>query len=237
MAELIVALDVPDLDAARRLLDRLRPVVDNFKVGSQLFTAAGPQAVQEVQARGGRVFLDLKFHDIPNTAEQAAAVAARLGVWMFNVHACGGLEMMRRAAAGARRASDRPPLVLGVTALTSADEPTLQEVGVREPPQVYALRLARLARQAGLDGVVCSVHEVEAVKQACGQDFVAVVPGVRPREVSGDDQARTGGLRDAVRAGADYVVVGRPILLAPDPAAVARATVEVLDMLASKGTL
>jgi len=237
VAELIVALDVPDLDSARRLLDRLCPVVRSFKVGSQLFTAAGPQAVREVHDRGGRVFLDLKFCDIPNTVEQAASAAARLGVWMFNVHACGGTEMMRRAAAGARRESARPPLVLGVTALTSADLATLREVGVAEDPTSYALRLADLARRAGLDGVVCSVHEVAAVKERCGREFLAVVPGVRPREVQDDDQARTGSLREAVRAGADYVVVGRPILLAPDPAAVARATVEVLDMLASKGTL
>ncbi|MCS7235440.1 MAG: orotidine-5'-phosphate decarboxylase [Armatimonadota bacterium] len=234
MAELIVALDVADLEAAKRLLDQLRPVVCNFKVGSQLFTAAGPQAVREVHARGGRVFLDLKFHDIPNTVEQAAAAAARLGVWMLNVHACGGLEMMRRAAQGARRASEAPPVVLGVTALTSADEATLQQVGVREPPQAYTLRLARLARQAGMDGVVCSVHEVASVKEVCGPDFLTVVPGVRPREVSGDDQARTGGLREAVQTGADYVVVGRPILLSPDPAAAARTTVEALEALRSR---
>lgn len=234
MAELVVALDVPDLDAARRLLDLLCPVVRHFKVGSQLFTAAGPQAVREVHDRGGRVFLDLKFHDIPSTVEQAAAAAARMGVWMFNVHGCGGAEMMRRAAEGARRGSSPAPFVLAVTALTSADEQALREVGVADGPAAYALRLARLAQRAGLDGVVCSVHEAAAVKEECGQDFLAVVPGVRPREVEGDDQARTGGLRDAVRAGADYVVVGRPILRAPDPAAVARATVEALDALRSK---
>jgi len=233
MAELVVALDVPDLESARRLLDTLCPVVRYFKVGSQLFTAAGPQAVQEVHQRGGRVFLDLKFHDIPSTVEQAAAAASRMGVWMFNVHACGGAEMMRRAAERARGGS-AAPLVVAVTALTSADAQVLHQVGVSEGPADYALRLARLARRAGLDGVVCSVHEVAAVKEACGEDFLAVVPGVRPREVQGDDQARTGGLRDAVRAGADYVVIGRPILQAPDPLAVARATVEVLDALGSR---
>jgi orotidine-5'-phosphate decarboxylase len=230
---LIVALDVPDLGAARTLLDQLCPPVEYFKVGSALFTAAGPQAVREVQDRGARVFLDLKFHDIPHSVEQAAVAAAALGVWMFDVHASGGLDMMERAVAGARRAGS-PPLVVGVTALTSADSATLRGVGVVEEPSAYALRLAHLAQAAGLDGVVCSVHEVAAVKERCGRDFLAVVPGVRPRQVAGDDQVRTGSLREAVRAGADYVVVGRPIVHAADPAAVARATVEALDMLASR---
>ncbi len=228
MTELIVALDVPDLDTACRLLDRLCPVVRYYKVGSQLFTAAGPQAVQEVHRRGGRVFLDLKFHDIPSTVERAAQAATRLGVWMFNVHACGGLEMMRRAGTAARSASGDSPRVLAVTALTSADAGTLEQVGLAEEPRTYALRLARLAQAAGLDGVVCSVQEVEAVKQHCGRHFLAVVPGVRPRQVEGDDQARTGSLQEAVRAGADYVVVGRPVLLAEDPARVARALREAL---------
>ncbi len=234
MTALIVALDVPDLDAARRLLDRLHPPVEYFKVGSALFTAAGPQAVREVQDRGGRVFLDLKFHDIPHSVEQAAEAAAALGVWMFTVHASGGLEMMERAGAGARRSRGAPPLVVGVSALTSADTQTLRAVGVWEEPSAYVLRLAGLARAAGLDGVVCSVHEVQAVKERCGQDFLTVVPGIRPRGVEGDDQVRTGSLRDAVVGGADYVVVGRPIVRAPDPAAVARATVEALDMLGSR---
>ncbi len=232
----MVALDVPDLDAARGLLDRLCPAVRSFKVGSQLFTAAGPEAVREVHRRGSRVFLDLKFHDIPSTVERAAEAAAGLGVWMFNVHACGGLEMMRRAAAAARRSAN-PPLVVAVTALTNADEHVLREMGVREPPSVYALRLARLAREAGLDGVVCSVREVQGVKQACGQDFVTVVPGIRPQPVAGDDQVRTGDLQDAVGSGADYVVVGRPITAAPDPAAAARAALEALGVLPSgRGT-
>lgn len=223
-----MALDVPDLASARRWVDRLCPPVRYFKVGLQLFTAAGPQAVRELQERGARVFLDLKFCDIPHTVEQAATSAARLGVWMFNVHACGGLEMMRRAAEGARRASQAPPLVLAVTALTSAGPGDLREVGVQDEPAAYALRLARLARKAGLDGVVCSVREVAAVKHSCGPEFVTVVPGVRRSEVPGDDQRRTGSLHEAVCCGADYVVVGRPILLAQDPVAAVQATLEVL---------
>ena len=227
MTELVVALDVPDLEAACRVLDRLYPAVRSFKVGSQLFTAAGPRAVQEVQRRGGRVFLDLKYCDIPHTVERAAAAAAELGVWMFTVHACGGLDMMRRAAAGAR-SGRTPPLVVGVTALTSADAQTLHQVGVSEEPGEYALRLARLARQAGLDGVVCSVREVRAVKEACGSQFLTVVPGVRAGEIPGDDQARRGSLEEVARAGADYVVVGRPVLQAADPLSVVRAALEVI---------
>jgi len=228
LTELIVALDVPDLGAACRVLDRLCPLVRSFKVGSQLFTAAGPQAVREVQSRGGRVFLDLKYCDIPHTVERAAVAAAKLGVWMFTVHACGGLDMMRRATVGARSSSRTPPLVVGVTALTSADAETLRQVGVSEEPGEYALRLARLAREAGLDGVVCSVHEVQTVKEACGAGFLTVVPGVRAGEVPGDDQARRGSLEEAARAGADYVVVGRPVLQAADPLPVVRAALEVI---------
>lgn len=233
MTELVVALDVPDLDAARRLVDRLYPSVRHFKVGLQLFTAAGPEAVREVHRRGGRVFLDLKFCDIPHTVEQAATAAADLGVWMFNVHAFGGVEMMRRAVAAARRASNTPPVVVAVTALTSANSQTLRQVGVADPPAEYALRLARLAQDAGLDGVVCSVHEVQAIQRACGRGFLTVVPGIRPGPVAGDDQARTGSLQDVARSGADFVVVGRPVTAAPDPAAAARAALETLGVLPS----
>lgn len=228
MTGLIVALDVTELGVARTFLDRLHPLVQHFKIGSALFTASGPQAVREVLDRGGKVFLDLKFHDIPHTVEQAATAAATLGVWMFTVHACGGLEMMRRAVAAARRARTTPPLVVGVTALTSADTKALYEVGVREAPSRYVLRLAQLAQKAGLDGVVCSVGEVQAVKERCGSEFVTVVPGIRPAGITGDDQARRGSLEEAAKAGADYVVVGRPILQAPDPQAVVSSALHVL---------
>ncbi|MDR5697824.1 MAG: orotidine-5'-phosphate decarboxylase [Armatimonadota bacterium] len=236
MPRLIVALDLPDLASARRVLVALRPAVDFFKVGSQLFTACGPDAVRLVRDHGAEVFLDLKFHDIPQTVEAAAAAAARLGVRMFNVHALGGVEMMVRARRGAHEgaADTKPPIVLGVTVLTSANTAALRSVGVAGDVPEAAVRLASLSRDAGLDGVVCSVHEVAAIKAACGSDFVAVVPGIRPREVCDDDQSRTGNLRSAVLAGADYVVVGRPILQAPDPPAVARATIEALDMIALK---
>lgn len=231
MTELVVALAVPDLDAARRLVDGLYPWVRHFKVGLQLFTAAGPEAVREVHRRGGRVFLDLKFCDIPHTVEGAVAAAAGLGVWMLNVHACGGFEMMRRAVAAARRSPNTPPVVVAVAALTSVDSQALRQVGVADPPTEYALRLARLAQDAGLDGVVCSVGEVQAIRQACGRGFLTVVPGIRPSPVAGDDQARTGSLQDAAASGADYVVVGRPITAAPDPSAAARAALETLGVL------
>jgi orotidine-5'-phosphate decarboxylase len=236
VTRLIVALDVPDLASAKQALETLRPVVDFFKVGSQLFTASGPDAVRLVRDHDAEVFLDLKFHDIPQTVEVAAFAAARLGVRMFNVHALGGLEMMIRARRGATAGSIRaePPIVLGVTVLTSADAAVLGSVGLAGDPAEAALRLARLSKDAGLQGVVCSVHEVAPIKAACGSDFVAVAPGIRPREVRDDDQFRTGNVRSAVLAGANYVVVGRPIIQAADPAAVARATVEALDMIALK---
>jgi orotidine-5'-phosphate decarboxylase len=236
MPRLIVALDVGDLASAKQALETLRPMVDFFKVGSQLFTACGPDAVRLVRDHDAEVFLDLKFHDIPQTVEAAAYAAARLGVRMFNVHALGGPEMMARARRGALEgaAGAEPPIVLGVTILTSADAAVLRSVGLAGDPSEAALRLARLSKDAGLQGVVCSVHETASIKAACGSDFVVVVPGIRPREVRGDDQVRTGNVRSAVAAGADFVVIGRPILQDADPLAVARATVEALDMIALK---
>jgi orotidine-5'-phosphate decarboxylase len=225
---LIVALDVDSVGQAEDLADRLRGVVTRFKVGSQLFTAAGPSAVEAVMKRGGEVFLDLKYHDIPNTVAGAAREAARLGVFMFNVHASGGVAMMRAAADGARHAARdlgiRRPLAIAVTVLTSLDRRALQgEVGVVSPVEGHVLHLAGLARDAGLDGTVASPNEIRGLRRLLGPAFVIVTPGVRPAGADTNDQARVATPAEAARAGAHYLVVGRPITAAQDPARAADA--------------
>jgi orotidine-5'-phosphate decarboxylase len=222
-----VALDVARLDDAESLLDRLTGVVGGCKIGSQLFTAAGPVAIERALKRGFRVFLDLKYHDIPNTVAGAVREATRLGVFMLNVHASGGLAMMRAASEAAAKASKElslpRPLVLGVTVLTSLDRRALEtEVGVLGPVVAHVLRLAERARAAGLDGCVASAQEIAPLRLAMGQRWVIVTPGIRPAERD-DDQMRTATPGAAVRAGADYLVVGRPITAAPDVQAAARA--------------
>jgi orotidine-5'-phosphate decarboxylase len=229
-AALFVALDVERLDDAETLLDRLAGVVTGCKIGSQLFTAAGPAAIERALKRGYRVFLDLKYHDIPNTVAGAVREAARLGVFMLNVHASGGLAMMRaaaEAAVGAARDFAVPrPLVLGVTVLTSLDRRALEtEVGVPGTVEAHVLRLAERARAAGLDGCVASAREIAPLRLGLGGQWVIVTPGIRPAERH-DDQARTATPTAAVRAGANYVVVGRPITAAADPVAAARSIVE-----------
>jgi orotidine-5'-phosphate decarboxylase len=227
---LYVALDVDRLDEAEALLDELSGVVGGCKIGSQLFTAAGPVAVERALKRGFRVFLDLKYHDIPNTVGGAVREATRLGVSMLNVHASGGLAMMRAAAEAATRAAGelaRPrPIVLGVTVLTSLDRRALEtEVGVPSTVEAHVLRLAERARDAGLDGCVASAREIGPLRLALGPRWVIVTPGIRPVERS-DDQMRTATPAAAIRAGADYLVVGRPITGAADPGAAARAIQE-----------
>ncbi|HEU4367093.1 MAG TPA: orotidine-5'-phosphate decarboxylase [Methylomirabilota bacterium] len=226
---LFVALDVAQLEEAEALLERLAGVVGGCKIGSQLFTAAGPAAVERALKRGYRVFLDLKYHDIPNTVAGAAREATRLGVFMLNVHASGGLAMMRAGAEAAATAAKEfaipRPLVLGVTVLTSLDRRTLEtEVGVPGTVDAHVLRLAERAREAGLDGCVASAREIAPLRLGLGRSWVIVTPGIRPAERH-DDQARTATPGAAVLAGADYLVVGRPISAAPDPAAAARAIV------------
>jgi len=226
---LYVALDVERLDAAEALLERLSGVVGGCKIGSQLFTAAGPAAVERARKRGYRVFLDLKYHDIPNTVAGAVREATRLGVFMLNVHASGGLATLRAAAEAATAAAAEfalpRPLVLGVTVLTSLDRRALEvEVGVHGTVEAHVLHLAGHAREAGLDGCVASPKEISPLRLALGRRWVIVTPGIRPAERD-DDQARTATPGAAARAGADYLVVGRPITAAPDPVAAAQAIV------------
>jgi orotidine-5'-phosphate decarboxylase len=221
---LIVALDPPDLGAAEALVERLAGVVLHFKVGSVLFTAAGPAAVEMVQRRGGRVFLDLKYHDIPATVAGAVHAAARLGVGLLTVHASGGVAMLRAAAEAARAARGARPQIVAVTVLTSVDRAALhRELGVPVAVEGHAVHLAALAREAGCDGVVASPREAARLRAILGPAALIVTPGIRPTGSGADDQARTAAPAMAVRAGADYLVVGRPITGASDPAAAATA--------------
>lgn len=220
----IVPLDVPDVDAARRLLDTLSPSVDQFKIGKQLFTAVGPRAVELVHSYDKRVFLDLKFHDIPNTVQQAAASADGLGVWMLNVHVAGGSAMLRAAREGAGSRM----LLIGVTVLTSLDEGLWAEIhgggALAIPEQVS--RMAKIAEAAGLDGVVASPREIAGVRAACGDGFRIVTPGVRPAGSDHGDQRRAMTPGEAISAGADYLVIGRPITQADDPSDATRAILD-----------
>ena len=222
MNRILVALDVPSAAAALSLADTLRGAVGGFKIGSQLFTAAGPEIVRTMVGRGDRVFLDLKFHDIPNTVAGAIQSSADLGVWMVNVHASGGRPMMeaaRKAADERQSAGGTRPLVIAVTVLTSLDAGTLASVGVAATPLDHVVRLAELAQASGLDGVVASPQETSAIRRACGPDFVIVTPGIRggSAAASKDDQQRTMSPAEAVAAGSSYLVIGRPITGAANP--------------------
>jgi orotidine-5'-phosphate decarboxylase len=222
MNPILVALDVESAAKAIELADQLRGSVGGFKIGKQLFTAAGPSMVRELNDRGDRVFLDLKFHDIPNTVAGAVQSAVATGAWMVNVHASGGSAMMTAAAEAAQKAADalsRPrPLVIAVTVLTSMNDQALREVGVERTMMDQVVHLARLAQSAGLDGVVASPLEITAIRKACGSDFQIVTPGIRPADQQGkDDQARTMTPAEAMAAGSSYMVIGRPITAAPNP--------------------
>jgi orotidine-5'-phosphate decarboxylase len=233
-SSLIVALDFDSLSSAVKFAKQVADLVGMFKIGNQLFTAAGPAAVKEVAALGAGVFLDLKFHDIPNTVAGAVlSAAAMTGVQLVNVHALGGKAMLEAAvqaiSAGVPMGADRPRL-LAVTILTSMGQKAMKEVGISGAPKLRVVKLAQLAKSAGVDGVVASVQEARAIRKACGRDFLIVTPGVRPKEKTAasekDDQARAATPAEAIRAGADFLVVGRPILAAADPRAAAQAIVE-----------
>jgi orotidine-5'-phosphate decarboxylase len=220
--KLIVALDFPVLREAVEMAKSLAGIADMFKVGLELFNGEGPEALRAIADVGGPVFFDSKLLDIPNTVAGAAAGIARARVAMFNVHTTGGVEMMRAAADAATQTAAQldvqRPGVLGVTVLTSIDDDTLQRLGVARPMREQVVTLARMAREAGLDGVVASPHEIKDVKEACGEGFLVVTPGIRPATSEAGDQKRVMTPGEAARAGADYIVVGRPITRAVDPA-------------------
>jgi orotidine-5'-phosphate decarboxylase len=221
--KVLVALDVDTGERALALASELRGIVGGVKVGSQLFTLEGPALVRALAATGVRVFLDLKFHDIPNTVAHAVDAAVRTGAWMIDVHAAGGVPMMQAAARAARDAAARErrpaPLLIAVTVLTSMDDGAMRATGVQRAIIDQVVALARMAKEAGLDGVVASPHELAAIRSACGAGFTIVTPGIRGAAAGGErhDQTRTMGPADAVRAGASYLVVGRPIIAASSP--------------------
>ena len=214
---IIVALDFEEQVQALALVDQLNPTLCRLKVGKELFIRAGPALVRKLVVRGFDVFLDLKFHDIPNTVAAACRAAADLGVWMVNVHASGGVRMMRAAHTALDSNAAGRPLLVAVTVLTSMDQRDLREVGVQVSPRKQVLRLAQLAGECGLDGVVCSANEAQILREAMGFSFCLVTPGIRPSGMSVDDQRRVMTPREAVKAGADYLVVGRPITQAAQP--------------------
>jgi len=226
--KIIFAMDVADMAEIDKWSALLSGSVGMFKIGKQLFTATGPAAVQKVQENGGRVFLDLKYHDIPNTVAMATLEAARMGVDLVNLHALGGYDMMARTVETLEnefKGGERTK-VLAVTILTSSTEETLKGVGIDYPVADMVVRLAKLARSAGIDGVVASPQEVKLIREACGPDFLIVTPGVRPSFASVDDQKRIMTPGEAVSSGADYLVIGRPISAAADPAAAAELIID-----------
>ncbi len=217
-SSVVVALDYRDKDSALAFVDRIEPRDCRLKVGKEMFTRFGPGFVQALQQRGFEVFLDLKFHDIPNTAAHAVAAAADLGVWMVNVHASGGARMMTAAREALLPFGKDAPLLIAVTVLTSMEASDLQDLGVTLSPADYALRLAALTQRCGLDGVVCSAQEAVRMKQERGQAFRLVTPGIRPAGSEAGDQRRIMTPRDAKAAGVDYMVIGRPVTQSADPA-------------------
>ncbi len=217
--KIIVALDYDNQADALAMAQRLEPKRCRLKVGKELFTSAGPQLVKALHDLGFEVFLDLKFHDIPNTVAKAVIAAAKMGVWMVNVHASGGSEMMRTTLQKLQAQGGHQPLLIAVTVLTSMDEAGLRETGIKQTPAERVLELAKLTHSSGFHGVVCSAQEAALLKQTLGQDFVLVTPGIRPAFAAAGDQKRIMTPADAVRAGSDYLVIGRPITQAQDPMA------------------
>jgi len=230
---LIFALDVEHFAEAQKLVGLLKGHVGLFKVGKQLFTHSGPKVIDMIRNKGEKVFLDLKFHDIPNTVAKAGEEATKLGSTMFTVHSMGGYEMMKGAVESSRNTAKQlntpKPFILAVTILTSMDEAILEEVGIKTPLEEQVVRLARLAKRAGVSGVVASPREISLIRDYCGLDFLIVTPGVRPASTAKDDQKRTLTPGEAIRAGANYIVVGRPIKEADNPVRAADEIVEEIS--------
>lgn len=215
-SRIIVALDYPDSHQAMALVEQLEPALCRLKVGKEMFTRLGPGFIEQLSGRGFEIFLDLKFHDIPNTVAAACDAAADLGVWMMNLHASGGRRMMEAARERLEQRAERP-LLVAVTILTSLTAADIAEVGYQGEPADNVMRLAKLASQAGMDGVVCSPREAADLRASIGQDFLLVTPGVRPKDAAADDQRRVMTPEDALKAGASYLVIGRPITGASEP--------------------
>ena len=231
---LVLALDVDNFKKAEELVGKLNNYVGVFKIGSQLFTAEGAKVVNMVNDKGGKVFLDLKFHDIPNTVARAAEVATKSGVYIFNVHTSGGYEMMKAAAEATKKTSlalgIRKPLILGVTLLTSINQEILEkEIGIKKRLEEQVVHLAKLAKAAGLDGVVASPREIKEIRKACGENFVILTPGIRPAGKSSDDQKRIMTPREAIKLGADFLVIGRPIRNAFNPVEAAKEILKEME--------
>ena len=214
--KIIIALDYSTAAPALALAERLQPELCRLKVGKELFTAAGPVVLEKLMQRGFEIFLDLKFHDIPNTTAQACKAAANLGVWMINVHALGGRKMLEAAASAVSNCT-KPPKLIAVTLLTSMNQEDVADIGINSTPGEMVLRLAKLAQESGLDGVVCSAMETALLRKHCGNKFALVTPGIRPVDASLDDQSRVMTPEAALNAGASYLVIGRPITRAADP--------------------
>ena len=232
--KIIVALDVPTKEEALAIVAELGDKVGAYKIGMQLYNACGPEILKEVTARNGKIFLDLKFHDIPNTVASAAKVVADLGVFMFNVHACGGSKMMKAAAEALKEEAANlgvaRPLLIAVTVLTSLSEEEVQgEIGISRSIEEQVAAMAKLAQDCGLDGVVASPKEIAIIREACGEDFLIVTPGIRPRDASVDDQKRVKTPGEAVKDGADYLVIGRPITKAEDRVAAVNSIVADME--------
>ncbi len=220
--QILVAMDFDNAKSCLQMADRLSPELCRLKVGKELFTAAGPQVVEGLMNKGFEVFLDLKFHDIPNTTAKAVKAAAELGVWMVNVHASGGERMMAAARNELDKCSGPSPLLIAVTVLTSMEQSDLAQIGIARQPQEQVLHLASLAKKSGMDGVVCSAREASMLNRELGKEFCLVTPGIRPANAAADDQRRIVTPADAIAAGSHYLVIGRPITQAADPVATCR---------------
>ena len=231
---LVLALDVDNFKKAEQLVGKLSDYVGVFKIGSQLFTAEGAKVVNMINDKGGKVFLDLKFHDIPNTVARAAEIAAKLGVYIFNVHTSGGYEMMKAAAEATKKTSlalgINKPIILGVTLLTSINQEILEkEIGIKKELEEQVVHLAKLAKAAGLDGVVASSWEIKEIRKTCGEGFLILTPGIRPACKSSDDQKRVMAPREAIKLGADFLVIGRPIRNAVNPVEAAKEILREME--------